>query len=107
MTRILKVIVLVVFLSACAVHETGKPINYAKLERLTLGISTQEDAKQVMGYPQAILYPDSRTIYQYRYTRVKGHHTLRQALDLVFNKNQRLIDITINDGLNEDSELEE
>ncbi|MBY7854236.1 outer membrane protein assembly factor BamE [Vibrio fluvialis] len=88
-------------LSACSNTEIGKPINYAKLDKLTLGISTQEDVKLTLGYPQSVIYPDNRTIYQYRYKSHTDGKIYIQAVDTVFNKNQRLIDITINDGLND------
>ncbi|ENI4488061.1 membrane lipoprotein lipid attachment site-containing protein [Vibrio fluvialis] len=101
MKRLLTILCAVAALSACASKEIGKPINYAKLDRLTLGISTQEDVKVTLGYPQSIIYPDNRTIYQYRYKNDTGGKIYIQAVDTVFNKNQRLIDITINDGLND------
>lgn len=77
----------------------GKPINFAKLERVTLGISTQETVKQVFGYPQEVLYPDTRTIYQYRYYDNTQKPHIKQAIDFVFNKQQRLVDYTINDAI--------
>lgn len=77
----------------------GRPINYAKLERLTLGVSTQETVKESFGYPQKIIYPDNRTIYKYRYLRTSRTEHTRHAVDFVFNHNQRLIDITINDAI--------
>ncbi len=84
----------------CTNLEVGKPINYAKLERLTVGISTMETVKQVFGYPQEIIYPDSRTIYKYRYLKKSTFEENKHAIDFVFNHNQRLIDITINDAIN-------
>lgn len=86
-------------LTACAATPVGKPINYVKLETLTLGYSTQDRAKEVMGYPQRVLYEGERTIYQYRYYNGDSSDPIRQAVDLVFNKQQRLIDVTINDAL--------
>ncbi len=90
----------VAVLAGCSTTEFGKPINYAKLERLTIGVSTQETVKQVFGYPQEVLYVDSRTIYKYRYLSKRSNETDRHAIDFVFNHNQRLIDITINDAIN-------
>ncbi|ELP5729337.1 hypothetical protein QTV44_002604 [Vibrio vulnificus] len=85
-------------------EKVGKPINFAKLERVTLGISTQETVKQVFGYPQEVLYPDTRTIYQYRYYDSTQKPHIKQAIDFVFNKQQRLVDITINDAIGMGSE---
>ncbi len=88
-------------LTGCASsYEVGKPINYTKLERLTLGVSTQETVKQVFGHPQEVVYIDNRTIYKYRYLNKRGSTIeARHAVDFVFNHNQRLIDITINDAI--------
>lgn len=80
-------------------QQIGKPINFAKLERITLGISTQETVKQIFGYPQEVLYPDTRTIYKYRYLDTSVDPNIKQAIDFVFNKQQRLVDITINDAI--------
>lgn len=87
-------------LTACSSTpvESGQPINFAKLERVSLGVSTQESVKQVFGYPQSIEYPDNRTIYRYRYRYEDGDVISKQAIDFVFNKRMRLIDFTINDG---------
>lgn len=74
--------------------ETGRPINFAKLERVSVGLSTQQNVKEIFGYPQSIEYPDDRTIYRYRYNSASH----RQGVDFVFNKKMRLIDVTINDA---------
>lgn len=100
-SKTLATLILGVALSACSSippTETGRPINFAKLERISLGVSTQESVKQVFGYPQSIEYPDNRTIYRYRYHYENDNKISKQAIDFVFNKRMRLIDFTINDG---------
>lgn len=92
-------LLLSVTLVGCASPEqTGRPINFAKLERLSVGLSTQQTVKEVFGYPQAIEYPDNRTIYRYRYSYKDSSEIYKQGVDFVFNKQQRLIDITVNDA---------
>ncbi|MBF4374354.1 hypothetical protein [Vibrio anguillarum] len=88
-------------MTACSSVETGRPINYSMMERFTLGISTQENVKLTLGHPQAVVYVDDRTVYQYRFLKKTYNTKYIQAVDLVFNKQQRLIDITINDGQND------
>ncbi|EGQ9239485.1 MULTISPECIES: hypothetical protein [Vibrio] len=84
--------------TACSSTQYGAPINFAKLERLSIGLSTQETVKEVFGYPQLIEYPDNRTIYKYRFFQKQNSSITRQGVDFVFNEAQRLIDITINDA---------
>ncbi|MGD8116836.1 outer membrane protein assembly factor BamE domain-containing protein [Vibrio sp. TRT 29B02] len=96
---ILTTLLLTSALVGCATPEqTGRPINFAKLERLSVGLSTQQTVKEVFGYPQAIEYPDNRTIYRYRYSYKDNSEIYKQGVDFVFNKQQRLIDITVNDA---------
>ncbi|CCO46821.1 putative Lipoprotein [Vibrio nigripulchritudo SOn1] len=96
---ILAVLFLAAALVGCASPEqTGRPINFAKLERLSVGLSTQQTVKEVFGYPQAIEYPDNRTIYRYRYAYKSNSQVYKEGVDFVFNKQQRLIDITVNDA---------
>ncbi|MDD9175993.1 hypothetical protein PVK62_08075 [Aliivibrio sp. S3MY1] len=101
--RTIAIFALITALAGCASSEMGRPINYAKLERLTLGVSTQETVKEFFGYPQQIMYPDNRTIYKYRYLKTSTSSHTRHAVDFVFNHNQRLIDITINDAIDLES----
>ncbi|WP_318515607.1 hypothetical protein [Photobacterium leiognathi] len=79
-----------VLLGGC-VNTIGKPINMDLVNSLTLGYSTQYDAKTKIGNPQSIKYDDGRTIYEYRYD---NNYNQKQSVDLVFNKQQRLIDVT-------------
>ena len=88
--------------AACSHVEQGTVINYVNLDRLTLGISTQDTVKEVFGYPQFIDYPDDRTIYKYRFFKKTFNERIKQGVDFSFNKQQRLIDITINDATNFD-----
>lgn len=100
LAKAVAVIGFIMTMVGCSTIESGKPINYLKLERLTLGISTQETVKEVFGYPQEIIYPDNRTVYKYRYYRKSSFSEDRHAVDFAFNHNQRLIDITVNDAIN-------
>lgn len=99
-TRIFALLCVMSLLTACvAPKQSGRPINFAKLERLSVGVSTQETVKEVFGYPQSIEYPDNRTVYRYRYRHQDASEITTQGVDFVFNKQQRLVDITINDAL--------
>ena len=87
-----------ILVGCAAPYESGSPINFAKLERLSVGLSTMETVKETFGYPQSVEYPDNRTIYRYRYVYKDNSDTSRQGVDFVFNRQQRLINITINDA---------
>lgn len=91
----LSVIIGAILLAGC-VNQSGKEIDFNTVDSLTLGYTTQLDAKTRLGNPQNIKYDDGRTVYQYRYD---NDYNKKQAVDLVFNKQQRLIDITIHDGI--------
>lgn len=86
-----------ILLSGCA-KSIGEEIDFNQVNNLTLGYATQTDVKTRLGNPQDIKYDEGRTIYQYRYD---NNFNTKQAVDLVFNKQQRLIDITIHSGLME------
>ncbi|MEI8659452.1 hypothetical protein [Vibrio sp. Hal054] len=93
------VLVAAMGLSGCASpKQEGRAINFAKLERVSVGISTQDDVEKLFGYAQSVEYPDDRTVLKYRYTYSSHNENVRQAVDFVFNKAQRLVDVTINDG---------
>ncbi|MDN3661088.1 outer membrane protein assembly factor BamE [Vibrio agarivorans] len=91
-------IAITLFVVGCSATQHGSPINFTKLERLSLGLSTQDTVKETFGYPQTIEYPDTRTIYKYRFYQKKYANVTKQGVDFVFNDKQRLIDITINDA---------
>lgn len=90
--------IVLALLVGCTSYQHGNPINFAKLERLSVGLSTQETVKETFGFPQEIEYPDQRTIYKYRFFQKRNGDITQQGVDFVFNERQRLIDITINDA---------
>ena len=92
------IVLFVAFLVGCSSTQHGAPINFAKLERLSVGLSTQDTVKEIFGYPQDIEYPDERTVYKYRFYHKQNATVTRHGVDFVFNNKQRLIDITINDA---------